>query len=59
MKRILIPTDSFEDWRGFLARPDLHWKVGYSAMTVARAWEAAQGFPPEVVPTRNSLWLSD
>lgn len=45
---IYIPTQSFEDWNRLLAQPDLHWKAGYSAMTLARSWEAAQGFPPEV-----------
>ncbi len=50
MTQILVPTDSAEDWKRLLAKPDLHWKVGYSAMTLARAWEAARarGFPPEV-----------
>lgn len=49
-KRILIPTQSYADWQRLLAKPDRHWKAGYSAMTLARAWEAAeaQGFPPEV-----------
>ena len=46
--RIYIPTQSFEDWKRLLAQPDLHWKAGYSAMTLALSWEAAQGFPPEV-----------
>lgn len=46
--RIYIPTQSFDDWKRLLAQPDLHWKAGYSAMTLARSWEAAQGFPPEV-----------
>jgi hypothetical protein len=49
-KRIVIPTQSYEDWQRLLAKPDRHWKPGYSAMALARAWEAAeaQGFPPEV-----------
>jgi hypothetical protein len=49
-KRIYIPTQSYEDWKRLLAKPDLHWKAGYSAMTLARSWEVAesQGFPPEV-----------
>ena len=46
--QILIPTQSYEDWRRLLARPDRHWKAGFSAMTLARSWEAADGFPPEV-----------
>lgn len=31
-----------------LAKPDLHWSVGYSARTVAQSWEAANGLPPEI-----------
>jgi len=46
--QILVPTQSYEDWRRLLARPDRHWKPGFSAMTLARSWEAAGGFPPEV-----------
>jgi hypothetical protein len=50
MTRILIPTKSFEDWKRLVAKPDLHWKASFSAMTLARAWEDAKGsgFPPEI-----------
>lgn len=50
MSRIFVPTTSAEDWKRLLAKPDLHWKAGYSAMTLARAWEAAppHRLPPEV-----------
>ncbi len=50
MSQIYVPTTSVEDWKRLLAKPDLHWKAGYSAMTLARAWEAAPlgRFPPEV-----------
>lgn len=50
MSQIFVPTTSVEDWKRLLAKPDLHWKAGYSAMTLARAWEAAPPgrFPPEV-----------
>ena len=50
MAQILVPTSSVEDWKRLLAQPDLHWKAGFSAMTLARAWEdaAATGFPAEV-----------
>lgn len=49
-KYILIPTQSCHDWQRFLAKPELHWKPGYSAMTLARAWEAGEvrGFPREI-----------
>jgi len=50
MAQILIPTRSIDDWKHLLAKPNLHWKAGYSAMTLARAWESARqhGFPAEV-----------
>jgi hypothetical protein len=48
VSRILVPSAGPDSWRQFLAKPDLHWAVGYSARTVAHAWEAADGFPPEV-----------
>ena len=49
-KKIYIPTESHANWQRLLAKPDRHWKEGFSAMTLARAWEAAEhtGFPPEI-----------
>jgi hypothetical protein len=49
MKRIFVPTRSAEDWQRLLAKPDLHWKPGASAMTAAACWEGANGgLPPEI-----------
>jgi len=48
VSRILVPSAGPDSWRQFLAKPDLHWAVGYSARTVAQSWEAADGLPPEV-----------
>ncbi|USU03883.1 hypothetical protein NF699_12495 [Sphingomonadaceae bacterium OTU29LAMAA1] len=48
MSRVYVPSSGPDSWRQFLAKPDLHWVTGYSARTVAHAWEAADGFPPEV-----------
>lgn len=48
MGRILIPSNGADDWKRFLAQPDLHWKTGYSARTLAHSWETAQAIPPEV-----------
>jgi hypothetical protein len=47
---IVVPTDSFEDWKKLHAIPDRHWKAGFSAKTLARSWEDAKGvgFPPEI-----------
>lgn len=51
MPRILVPSAGPDSWRQFLAKPDLQWAKGYSARTAAHAWEAADGFPPEVAAT--------
>lgn len=55
MKRILVPTTSATDWKPLLAKPDLHWKQGFSAMTMALSWEDAHPkAPPEVVAALES-----
>lgn len=57
---IFIPTQSYGDWQRLLAKPDLHWKAGYSAMTLARSWEAAApGFPPEVAASLASAGVPE
>src|SRR5207253_2500850 len=48
VKLILRPTAGPEDWRQFLAEPDRHWRVGYSAHALAHAWEGADGLPAAV-----------
>jgi len=45
---VLVPSAGPESWRAFLAKPELHWAVGYSARTLAHSWEAAKGVPPEI-----------
>ena len=49
MKRIFVPTSSGSDWQRLLAKPDLHWKVGKSAMTLAASWEAAHPLLPREI----------
>lgn len=49
MTRIYLPSSGPDAWKQFLAEPDKHWKIGYSARTLAHAWEAADGLPPEIV----------
>jgi hypothetical protein len=52
MKRIFIPTKTASDWQPLRAKPTLHWKKSYSAMTTAACWEATDGeLPPEVKNT--------
>lgn len=54
MKRILVPTRSPLDWKRLLAKPELHWKSGRSAMSAASSWESADGLPPEIRAALNS-----
>lgn len=48
MGRILIPATSSDDWRQFLAKPEIQWKSGYSARALAHCWQAADGIPDDV-----------
>lgn len=48
MPRIFSFTTGPDDWKAFLADPEKHWRMGYSARTLAHCWESADGFPPEV-----------
>lgn len=52
MGQILIPTKGPEDWKQFLAEPEKHWRQGFSARSLAYAWEEARfrptGLPVEV-----------
>jgi hypothetical protein len=48
MKYIYTPSHSLCDWRRLLAKPDLHWRSGYSAKTLAHTWKDADGFPKEI-----------
>jgi hypothetical protein len=41
MTNILIPSRGPDDWKGFLAQPDLHWRTGFSA----RLWTGVQKEP--------------
>ena len=49
MNKIYLPTVGPQDWQKLLADPEKQWRTGYSARTIAYAWEAAKGhFPPKV-----------
>jgi len=48
MSHIYIPATSAEQWAQLLAEPMKHWRVGFSARTLAYSWQEAQGFPSEV-----------
>lgn len=60
MKRIVVSTESAEDWRRLLAKPGLHWREGYSAMTLAQSWEDAHpAVPPEIAAALASAGAQD
>lgn len=54
--RILIPSNGPDDWQQFLAKPDLQWATGYSARTLAYAWEAADGLPREIADLTSAAF---
>jgi len=49
MSVFFVPTLSAEDWKPLLAKPDKHWRTGYSAKSLAYCWHSAGGrFPNSV-----------
>ncbi|MBR1172855.1 hypothetical protein JQ617_02715 [Bradyrhizobium sp. KB893862 SZCCT0404] len=48
MRKIYIPTSGAASWQSLLADPEKHWRMGYSARTLAHCWEASDGLPTEV-----------
>jgi len=49
MSRVYVPSAGPGSWQALLADPIKHWATGYSARTLAHAWEDQDGFPPEIV----------
>lgn len=54
MSTIYIPSKGPQDWQSLLAEPERHWRRGYSAMELAECWEAAAGFPSEILAPLSS-----
>lgn len=53
----LIPTTGPDDWKALLADPEKHWRQGYSAMSAALSWEAAQTSAERpAARDRRDLW---
>ena len=46
--KFFLPINNPEEWRQLLAKPDKHWKTGYSAKTLAYCWQETGDFPHEV-----------
>jgi hypothetical protein len=48
MSNVLAFSSGPDDWKHLLADPKKHWRMGFSARTLAHSWEDADGFPAEV-----------
>lgn len=59
MSKIYKPTRGAEDWSEFLADPILHWKTGYSAKSMAYAWEENSGMPPRIRQTLEGAFKAN
>lgn len=60
MKRVFVPTRNGSDWQRLLAKPELHWKSGRSAMTAAACWEeAGDHLPREIAETLSNCGAAD
>lgn len=60
MKRVFLPSTSGSAWQKLLAKPTLHWKRGFSAMSAAASWEAAgDKLPPEIAKALDSSYVPE
>jgi len=59
LTKIYKPTRSADDWKDFLADPILHWKTGYSAKSMAYAWEENAGMPPRIKQALSTAFDGD
>ena len=59
MSKIYRPTRGADDWREFLADPILHWKTGYSAKSMAYAWEENAKLPPRIKQALSTAFDGD
>lgn len=48
MAPIYVPASSPDDWQRFLKNPVKHWRMGYSARTLANSWHDANPWPIEI-----------
>ena len=58
MNSIYVPATDLSDWQKLLAEPDRQWKKGFSAMRLAEAWQAANGFPSAIASVLRSAGAS-
>ncbi len=48
MDKFFVPASNPEDWKSLLAKPERHWRTGYSAKSLAYCWQEANDFPEDV-----------
>jgi hypothetical protein len=48
MDKFFVPASNPEDWKWLLAKPEKHWRTGYSAKSLAYCWQEANDFPEDV-----------
>lgn len=48
MAPIYVPASSPDDWQRFLKNPVKHWRMGYSARTLANSWHDTNPWPLEI-----------
>jgi hypothetical protein len=46
--KFYLPSKGPAEWQAHLARPERHWRTGFSARTLAHCWEEAAGLPDEI-----------
>ena len=59
MTKIYIPSAGPDSWQQLLAKPEEHWRTGYSARSLACSWEEAGGFPKEIKEAINTSDIPD
>ena len=55
MSIIYKPTRGPECWQDFLADPEKHWKTGFSAKSMAYAWDTYKGLPKRVSDALSAI----
>ena len=48
MSNIFVKTKGVDSWKEFLENTEIQWQPGYSAKSLANAWESNEGFPKEI-----------
>ncbi len=48
VSRVYGPIIEADQWKALLARPERHWRIGYSARALAHSWLDANGLPAEI-----------